>query len=117
TEDGHGRVSATRRHLIFIGPLSSASYQGPTVATTIACRLVGDARVISAVGQPGRRLAAAKEEVRAARVADRPAAGLFSEFQDAAPLPHRDDVVDVLGFRIHVVVVDWRQRGGAAHYR
>src|SRR4051795_11567525 len=48
-------------------------------------RLVGDARVMSAIGQALQRLAAAEEEIRAGRIADRPMAGALAEFQQRAP--------------------------------
>src|SRR5262245_66081365 len=57
-------------------------------------RLIGDARVVRAVGQAGDGLAAAKDEVGMAWVADRPAAGLLVELEQRAALAERDDVVD-----------------------
>ena len=57
------------------------------VAAAVVGRLIGDARVIGAVGQAAERLAAAEEEIRGARIADRPAAGLFVEFEQRAALP------------------------------
>jgi hypothetical protein len=56
--------------------------------------------VIATIGERAHRLAAAEEEVRASGIADRPAAGLFGKFEDAAPLADGDDIVDVLGLRI-----------------
>src|SRR5262249_16227318 len=44
-------------------------------------RLIGDARVVRAVGQAGDGLAAAKEEIGMAGIADRPAAGFLVELE------------------------------------
>ena len=60
-------------------------------------RLIGDARVMGAVGQAGDRLATAEEEVGANGIADRPAAGLLGEFKQCAALTEWDDVIDQLG--------------------
>src|SRR5262249_1548360 len=57
----------------------------PPVAAHMG-RLIGDARVVRAIGQAGDGLAAAKEEVGMAWIADRPAAGLVVELgQGGAP--------------------------------
>src|SRR5215471_21410597 len=65
----------------------------PPVAAHMG-RLIGDARVVRAVGQAGDGLAAAKKEVGMAGIADRPAAGLLVELEQGAALAKRDDVVD-----------------------
>jgi hypothetical protein len=45
------------------------------LAATVAGRLIGDPRVVRAIGQAGQRLAAAEEEFRTGGIADRPVAG------------------------------------------
>src|SRR2546430_8476890 len=80
-------------------------------------RLIGDARVIGAVGQARERLAAAEEEVGATGIADRPAAGLLGEFEQCAALTEWDDVVDQLGLGLHIKFVGVRKRGVAPHRR
>src|SRR5207247_3970391 len=68
-------------------------------------------------GQAGERLAAAEEEVGATGIADRPAAGLLSEFEQCAALTEWDDVVDQLGLGLHIKFVGVRKRGVAPHRR
>jgi hypothetical protein len=46
----------------------------------VARWLIGDARVMRAIGQPVQRLATAEKEFRAGGIADRPVAGGFIEF-------------------------------------
>src|SRR5437870_5235940 len=58
-----------------LNPLSS---ERPPIAADVG-RLIGDARMVGTVGQAGDGLAAAEEEVGAAGIADRPAAGLLGE--------------------------------------
>ena len=45
------------------------------LAAAVGGRLIGDPRVMRAIGQAGQRLAAAEEEFRAGGIADRPVAG------------------------------------------
>ena len=58
--------------------------------------------MVRAIGQAGKRLAAAEEEFRARGIADRPVAGGFVEFKQRQPLAHRNDVVigDRIGFEL-----------------
>src|SRR5262245_60093723 len=81
-------ASARRRN-----PSHASSPERPAVAPHIG-GLIGDARMIGAVGQAGQRLAAAEEEVGAAGIADRPAAGVLVELEQRAALTDRDDIVD-----------------------
>src|ERR1043165_1212116 len=82
-------------------------------------RLVGDARVIAAIGNPRGGLAATEEEVGLARIADRPAALVVVELEQRAALSDRDDILDRLDLRLHVVVVGRLrgERGVAAYHR
>jgi two-component system phosphate regulon response regulator PhoB len=86
----------------------------PPIAAQVG-RLIGDTRMIRAIGQAGRRLTAAEEEVRAAGIADRPPAGRLRELEQRAPLTDRNDVVEDLRLGLHIVVVGVRQRGIAAY--
>src|SRR5262249_57136928 len=80
-------------------------------------RRIGDGRVVRAVGQAGDGLAAAKEEVGMAWVADRPAAGLLVELEQRAALADRDDVVDQLRLELDIELVGLRERGVAPYRR
>src|SRR5712691_4528927 len=73
--------------------------------------------MVGAVGQAGDGLAAAEEEVGAARIADRPAAGLLGELEQGAALAERNDIVDQLGLGLGVELVGMRQRGIAPYRR
>src|SRR5712691_5200163 len=73
--------------------------------------------MVGAVGQAGDGLAAAEEEVGAARIADRPAAGLLGELEQGAALAERNDIVDQLGLGLGVELVGMRQRGIAPDRR
>src|SRR5262249_33460744 len=70
----------------------------PPVAAHMG-RLIGDARVVRAVGQAGDGLAAAKEEIGMAWIADRPAAGLLVELEQRAAAANRRDVGDPPGLQ------------------
>ena len=70
------------------------------LAAAVAGRLIGDPRVMRAIGQAGQRLAAAEEEFRTGGIADRPVAGGLVEFQQRQPLAHRHHVV--VGDRIRL---------------
>src|SRR5215470_673499 len=80
-------------------------------------RLIGDARVVRAIGQAGDGLAAAKEEVGMAWIADGPAAGLLVEFEQGAALAERDDVVEQLRFQLDIEFVGLGKRGVAPYRR
>src|SRR5499426_4308473 len=80
-------------------------------------RLIGDARVVRAIGQAGDGLAAAKEEVGMAWIADRPAAGLLVELEQGAALAERDDVVEQLRFQLDIGFVGLGERGVAPYRR
>src|SRR5262249_53456048 len=80
-------------------------------------RLIGDARVVRAIGQAGDGLAAAKEEVGVAWIADRPAAGLLVELEQRAALADRDDVVDQLRLQLDIELVGLGERGVAPYRR
>ena len=64
------------------------------LAAAVGGGLIGDARVVRAIGQAVECLAAAEEEFRARGIADRPVAGGFAEFEQRQPLAHRHDIVD-----------------------
>src|SRR5882724_12706878 len=59
------------------------------LAAAIARRLVGDARMMRAIGQAGEGLAAAEEEFRTGGIADRPVTGGLVELQLRQSLAHR----------------------------
>src|SRR6516165_8332928 len=80
-------------------------------------RLIGDARVVRAIGQAGDGLAAAKEEIGIAWIADGPAAGLLVEFEQRAALAERDDVVEQLRFQLDIEFVGLGERGVAPYRR
>src|SRR5262249_15514872 len=80
-------------------------------------RLISDARVVSAIGQAGDRLTAAKEEIGMAWIADRPAAGLLVELEQRAALADGDDVVDQLRFQLDIELVGLGERGVAPYRR
>src|SRR6202021_3272617 len=63
------------------------------LAAAIARRLIGDARMMRAIGQAGEGLTAAEEEFRTGGIADRPVTGGLVEFEQRQPLAHRHDVV------------------------
>src|SRR5258706_796741 len=54
--------------------------------------------MVSAIGQTFDGLAAAKEEVRRAWVADRPMALAFGQFKNRTALSDRNDIFDQFGF-------------------
>src|SRR5262245_46550520 len=96
------------------GERALLSPERPAVAALIG-RLIGDARMVGAVGQARDGVAAAEEEVRLARIADRPAAGVLGELEQGPALAHRDDVVDELGLGFELEVVGVGERGVAPH--
>src|SRR5258707_8759532 len=51
------------------------------LAATVGGGLIGDPRVMRAIGQAGQRLAAAEEEFRTGGIADRPMTGRLIQFQ------------------------------------
>src|SRR5882724_5431022 len=87
------------------------------LATAVACRLIGDARVVRAIGQAGERLAAAEEEFRTRGIADWPMAGGFVQFQQRQALAHRHDVVKGYGIRLQLGLESMGERGVAARDR
>src|SRR6267143_850297 len=54
------------------------------LAAAITGRLIGDPRVIRAIGQAGQGLAATEEEFRTGGIADRPMAGRLIQLQQTA---------------------------------
>ena len=108
-----GPKRSQRRHLVSGLPCRRLGL----VAPTIRRRLIGDARVVRAVGKARERLAAAEEEVGAARIADRPMAGVLGQFQKRLALAHRHDVVegDRIGLDLHLEGMG--ERGVAARDR
>src|SRR2546430_4525572 len=82
----------------------------PPVAAHVG-RLIGDARVVRAVGRAGDGLAAAKKEVGMAGIADRPAAGLLVELEQGAALARRDDVVEEFRLQLDLELVGLGERG------
>src|SRR5262249_37392822 len=99
------------------GAPSGSGPHRPPVAAPVRERLVGHARMVGAVGQPRARVAAAEEEIGAARIADWPAAGALWQLTGRAPRAHRYDVVDDLRLRLGLVFVRMRQRGVPAQRR
>src|SRR5215510_15021460 len=97
-------------------PGTSLTAEWAAVAAQIG-RLISDARMIGAVGQAGHGLTAAEEEVRAAGIADRPAAGHLVQLEQRTALPDRDDVVEDLRLGLDIVLVGVRERGVASHRR
>ena len=87
------------------------------LAAAVAGRLVGDARVMRAIGQALQRLAAAEEEFRTGGIADRPVAGGLVEFQQRQPLAHRHHVIVGDRIRLHFHFEGMGQRGVAARLR
>src|SRR5262245_2155848 len=102
------------------GRLKSGTGRSP-VAAPVGGRLVGHARVIGAIGQLADGLAATEEEVLCAGIADRPAAFGVRELEQGTALSNRDDVLQRLGLRLRLELVDRervaRERGVAAHRR
>src|SRR5882672_4133524 len=66
--------------------------------------------MVSAIGQTFDRLAAAKEEVRRAWVADRPVALAFVQFKNRTALSDRNDIFDQLGLGLEFRLIRM-QRG------
>ena len=87
------------------------------LAATVAGGLIGDARVVRAVGQAGERLAAAEKEFRARGIADRPVAGGLVQFQQRQPLAHRHHIVVGDRIRLQLDFESMRERGVAARDR
>src|SRR3974390_3949189 len=69
--------------------LRTAAERRSLVAPAVGGRLVGDARVVRAIGEFVDGIAATEEEIPAARIADRPATGLFGELQPGLALVNR----------------------------
>src|SRR3974390_3733580 len=69
--------------------LRTAAERGSLVAPAVGGRLGGDARVVRAIGELVDGIAATEEEIPAAWIADRPAAGLFGELPPGPALLHR----------------------------
>src|SRR5277367_992810 len=112
------QLSASR-HPSRLAPLApqddgSGSARRALIATPVARRLIGHARVIGAVGQSAERIAAAEEKVAAAGIADRPAAGLLVQFKNGTALADRNDVVDQFRLGFAFDVISMRERGIAA---
>src|SRR3989304_10499987 len=70
---------------------------------------------MGAIGQSVHRVAAAEEEVGAARIADGPAASFFREFQDGAALPDRNNVIDQFRFQFQLMLIGMSESRIAAH--
>src|ERR1700722_6990007 len=81
---GYGSLRSQGRHRCL--PQTNTMLQLPRLlrrlAAAVAGRLVGDPRVVRAIGQAGQRLAAAEEEFRTGGIADRPVAGGLVQFQE-----------------------------------
>ena len=73
--------------------------------------------MVRAIGQAGQRLAAAEEEFRAGRIADRPVAGGLAELLQRQPLAHRHHIVVGDRVRLHLDFEGMGQRGVAARDR
>src|SRR5512141_919810 len=95
------------------GGRSDLTAKSALVAPPVGHGLVGDARVIGAIRRFVYVFAAAEEEFRTARVADRPTAGLFCQLQQGLALLDRD--FDQFRLGLGLVIVS--QRGIAAHRR
>src|SRR5262245_22662473 len=87
------------------GVWRSGAHRSP-VAATIVGRLVGHAGMIGAVGKVCDRLAAAKEEIGGAWVADGPAAFRVRQFEQRAALADRHDVFQRLRLELRLQLVD-----------
>src|SRR5712664_1237438 len=87
------------------------------LAAAIARRLIGDPRVMCAIGQAAQRLAAAEEEFRTGGIADRPVAGRLIQFQQRQPLTHRHHIVVGDGIRFQLDFESMGQRGVAPRDR
>src|SRR3569623_3326721 len=89
----------------------------PAITPTVARGLVGDARMVRAIGQATKRLSAAEKELAAARIAARPVAGVFRQFEQGAALVHRHHVVerDRIGYGLDLIGMS--ERGVAARHR
>src|SRR5262249_8102894 len=85
------------------------------VAATVGGGLIGNARMVRAIGQSCDRVAAAEEEFRAAGIANRPSTGLLGQFQNGAALTDRDDVLDEFRGGFHLDLVGMRERRVAAN--
>src|SRR5690242_17819974 len=83
------------------------------VAAAVIGRLEGDTAMEAAIGLVLGAVAAAEEEVRARRIADRPVAGALVELQQRLALLDRD--LQQFRFRLDLVVIG--QRGVAADLR
>src|SRR5271165_6977428 len=90
---------------------------GTAVAATVGDRLIRNACVIRTIGNALGRRSAAEGEFRAAGIPDWPSASMITQFDERAALPHRDDVLDHLGFRHDVKVIGGRERRVPAHRR
>ena len=100
-------VEAVRSYLVGFG----------AVAAAIGGGLIGDARVMRAIGQARERLAAAEEEFRARGIADRPVAGGLVQFEQRQPLAHRHHIVEGDRIGLHLDLEGVRERGVAARNR
>src|SRR5437660_5245913 len=100
-------------------PASRAHGAPVPVAAPLVRRLIGDTRLVAAIGQADDRFAAAEEEVRVAGIADRPVALVFAQLEDRAALADRDDVLERLGLGLDLGLVGRDRLGGergvAAH--
>src|SRR5580692_10707279 len=79
------------------------------IAAAVARRLIGDPRMVAAIGRAGAGLTAAEEEVGAARISNRPAASVFGQLEDGAALAERNDIVDQLRLRLLLEIVGMRE--------
>src|SRR5579872_4383751 len=70
------------------------------LTAAVARRLIGDARMVRAIGKAGQRLAAAEEEFRTRGVANRPMTGGIAQFKQRQSLVDWHDIV--VGDRIGV---------------
>src|SRR5262249_56436443 len=96
-------------------PNASGLARGRTpVAATIGRWLIGDTRMVGAIRQTRDRIAAAEEELGAAGIADRPAAGLLGQFQNGAALANRDNVLDELRNNLGLDLVGVHESGIAS---
>src|SRR6266404_3980084 len=84
-------------------------------APPVVGRLISDARMVAAIRQCRQWFAAAEEELRGGRIADRPAAGVFVELQQRTALADGNDILDHFRFGLVLHLECQSQRRIAPH--
>src|SRR5262245_56110161 len=86
--------------------------------TPIAAHIGGpisDTRVVGAIRQARDRLTTTEKEIGRAGIADWPTAGILGEFEQAAALAERNDIVDRLRLRVDFELISKCKRCVAAY--